>query len=577
MKINNWDLLDCNQQMIGCELCGGMTVREYQLELVEILKEIDRICTKHDIKYFLMYGTLVGAVRHGGFVPWDDDADIVMPRNEYIRFKQACKEELPEKYDLLDYHDDSRIGLMFPRIRKKNTTNINRFEISRHGDNAGFYVDIILLDYVSKDASYAQKQKKCLQALHRVISPGFSQGQDYLLPLWNGWLQVMKFFWGRKKVIELLERKLSGVKEEDADCVMSQLLISGRVDFHLFNKIHFQENWRVPFEGVELPIPYNALTLLNHNYGRRALREGILLEGKYEDEYQTIMKKEYYRYDDIMYIPAKRTRNAHVDVVFDKRYNCDYYDAYYFTKFDRKKNDKSAIKERKYREKASKYLAVLNANEENAKLACEEMRIRELLSRYKEDSQKDGVVSVKKNMLYAESFLNLCVLKHTELDSESLQLITKILIKASHLAQAKRCIGMMRKNHLYNNEEEILELEKQADIHLEAYYGIFLNNEECLKKYVKLYTKEDCFLVSIVEGIVCYNNQEYMKAENIFEDILKISDEIFLAYHYLGKISKDKGENEKAIQYYKESLNCTLYMPLLEMSLKELKPLLSKE
>lgn len=72
------------------EITGDLFKRIQTIDL-EMLMEIDRVCRKNNIKYSIMYGTLLGAVRHGGFIPWDDDCDVVFRRYEYEKFFEACK------------------------------------------------------------------------------------------------------------------------------------------------------------------------------------------------------------------------------------------------------------------------------------------------------------------------------------------------------------------------------------------------------------------------------------------------------------------------------------------------------
>ena len=74
----------------------GSLLRRQQLRMLDILSEVDRICKKHDIPYWLSSGTLIGAMRHNGFIPWDDDLDIEMMRKDYLRLMKVLPKELPE-------------------------------------------------------------------------------------------------------------------------------------------------------------------------------------------------------------------------------------------------------------------------------------------------------------------------------------------------------------------------------------------------------------------------------------------------------------------------------------------------
>ncbi len=123
-------------------------LRILQLTELDIMLEFDRICRKNDIKYYIIGGTLLGAVRHKGFIPWDDDADIAMLRADYERFLQVCENDLDkEKYY---YHDRFRTeGYRwgFGKLRKKNTTFV-RPTTEDMPYEQGVYIDLMPLDYV---------------------------------------------------------------------------------------------------------------------------------------------------------------------------------------------------------------------------------------------------------------------------------------------------------------------------------------------------------------------------------------------------------------------------------------------
>ena len=97
-------------------------LRRLQLTQLEILKVIDKICREHDIPYSLYAGTLLGAVRHQGFIPWDDDLDVCMSRANYNRFLEVWEQVQPEGYLLQNKENAPEFPQSFSKIRKLDTT-----------------------------------------------------------------------------------------------------------------------------------------------------------------------------------------------------------------------------------------------------------------------------------------------------------------------------------------------------------------------------------------------------------------------------------------------------------------------
>lgn len=125
--------------------------------------EVKRICEKHSINYFIIAGTLLGAVRHKGFIPWDDDMDLGMLREDYEKFVKVSEKELNKEYFLQSWDTDKHFGLPIIKIRKNNTLFIekNSANIPMH---QGIYIDIFPFDNVPNNSN-----KKKLQNIYTYI------------------------------------------------------------------------------------------------------------------------------------------------------------------------------------------------------------------------------------------------------------------------------------------------------------------------------------------------------------------------------------------------------------------------
>ena len=138
--------------------------REYDKETLsklkkvemEIADEIKRICEKHKLHYFLVGGTLLGAIRHKGFIPWDDDMDIAMFRKDYDLFIKYAKKELDKKYYLDAFETNKDYYLPFAKVRKNNTIFDER-ENHHLNNHKGIYVDVIPIDNASSENNLRQK------------------------------------------------------------------------------------------------------------------------------------------------------------------------------------------------------------------------------------------------------------------------------------------------------------------------------------------------------------------------------------------------------------------------------------
>lgn len=124
-----------------------LTLREQQLIVLDILKYFDEVCRKYNIKYTICGGTLIGAIRHKGFIPWDDDIDVYMVREEYEKFKKVLEENKSENYYLSDIDNfNSFTAGVAPKIYDKRTLLTDYM-----GRKQPIFIDIFVLDYVENN------------------------------------------------------------------------------------------------------------------------------------------------------------------------------------------------------------------------------------------------------------------------------------------------------------------------------------------------------------------------------------------------------------------------------------------
>lgn len=165
---NNYVTKEASRDMENYTAYDDELLHKLQDVLLEIMDEFVRICEENKLQYFLVYGTAIGAVRHHGFIPWDDDMDVAMPREDFEKFIEICNADTTGKYEILNTNTDRRNCSSVTKFQKKNTTFI-----AEHAkylkNNIGIAIDIFPFDEVVDSDEILQKQMQTARVWGRLL------------------------------------------------------------------------------------------------------------------------------------------------------------------------------------------------------------------------------------------------------------------------------------------------------------------------------------------------------------------------------------------------------------------------
>ncbi len=243
-------------------------LRRVQMEQLEILKEIKRVCQENNINYFLDSGTLIGSIRHRGFIPWDDDIDIGMIRDEYDRFASLAPEKLKSEFYWQSWITDTGYALPFGKVRRRGTEYIEE-KTNNNNINNGFYVDIFPFDYApNSDASKKVLIKRrvflarCMLMKHHY-TPWICEGKiDYKKRTAYFIYQFVSWFLPHEIMTDMYEKIVRKVPMSDT--VYEQI---GKTETHYYSLNWLNRTTDGVFEGETFCIPIEADKRLNEEYG----------------------------------------------------------------------------------------------------------------------------------------------------------------------------------------------------------------------------------------------------------------------------------------------------------------------
>lgn len=233
---------------------------------LEIMKHVHNFCESNHINYSLAYGSLLGAIRHKGFIPWDDDIDIVMLRKDYERFLQLY----PKHSDLYKVHSlesDPNYAYAFAKVSDPRTLLVENV----NAQNIGVNIDVFPLDNAFDDLEQSQKYAKKISLLKYLYRLKFLQPSKKNAP----WKRVLMRI-GKIAVLPLTLRKLatkissyakSNTNQESKYVVMMVGTTPQATLRQIVERSWFNSYTTVPFEGTQLKIITEFDKYLSHEYG----------------------------------------------------------------------------------------------------------------------------------------------------------------------------------------------------------------------------------------------------------------------------------------------------------------------
>ena len=260
--------------------CGfyvnGMMKRCWAAQL-EVLYEMDKVCQKHGIKWFADCGTLIGAVRHGGYIPWDDDLDICMMRKDYVKFQQVAKKELPEGYSVQDYHNEGSWDLLL-RINNSTTLSFDKERLDKYHDFSFIAgVDIFPLDFLPLSKEEEEKWREEISFLFSLSGHNdLGEKYDHMSGVTRLALDEVEKRYGMRfdrnksvkvQLYDIMVERFSAYKDTDAsEMVMTPFWL--RDNNHRYGIKWYETAVELPFETGVIRAPSRYDEALRQEYGR---------------------------------------------------------------------------------------------------------------------------------------------------------------------------------------------------------------------------------------------------------------------------------------------------------------------
>lgn len=251
---------------------SGSILRQQQLLQIRILENIEQFCQENNIEYFLIGGTALGAARHQGFIPWDDDIDIGMTRTNYDRFKLAAKKNICGNNFVQTTDTDKYSPYPYIKVRMDGTRFVE-WAVRKSKMHQGIYIDIFPYDKVPVDELLRKKQFNSVQLYSKFFArkktPNMSRRNtnsfEVLKEVLRNTLRVPLFLIPDRIILNILEKKMREYELSDSNTYACLLFPEYMVESMTYSTLYPLK--KAVFENALYPVPNDLHKYLTTHYG----------------------------------------------------------------------------------------------------------------------------------------------------------------------------------------------------------------------------------------------------------------------------------------------------------------------
>ena len=238
-------------------------MNDVQKIVFDMFKQFSDVCDKLGLRYYLVNGSALGAKKYGGFIAWDDDMDVAMPRKDYEVFLSKAQELLPEEIFVQNYRTDSDFPFMYTKLRNSNTTFIEA-SVRKVKMNHGVYMDIFPLDgYDAESGMSARIKALKIKVLHWFHFCALEDKSSFKIRIRNSVLRIFGFHKRTAESLEKIERMVSN-SDNNTKYLCNH---SDRQGKGCILREWYGNGAKENFEGIDVIIPENFESYFTKKYG----------------------------------------------------------------------------------------------------------------------------------------------------------------------------------------------------------------------------------------------------------------------------------------------------------------------